>query len=92
MAPRQVAELSREKGVPVFPILVGSEEQSWQPSNMVDQFSGQRLYQQVESQVNPELLEAIAEITEGKFYRASDSESLSKDFRDILVSYLYRIG
>ena len=87
VAPRQVAELSREKGIPVFPILVGSEEQSWQPSNMVDQFSGQRLYQQVESQVNPELLEAIAEITEGKFYRASDSESLSKDFRDILDSF-----
>jgi Ca-activated chloride channel family protein len=87
VAPRQVAELSREKGIPIFPILVGSEEQSWQPSNMVDRFSGQRLYQQVESQVNPELLEAIAKITEGQFYRASDSESLSKDFRDILDSF-----
>ena len=87
VAPRQVAELSKEKGIPVFPILVGSEAQSWQPSNMVDIYTGQRSYQAVENQVNPQLLKEIAKMTDGQYYRATDSESLSHDFRDILDSF-----
>jgi Ca-activated chloride channel family protein len=87
VAPRQVAELARDRKIPVFPILVGSEEQSWMPTNRVDRFSGQRGYDPVNSQVNPELLKDIAKVTQGHFYRASDSESLSNDFRDILDSF-----
>ncbi len=87
VAPRQVAELSKEKGIPVFPILVGSEAQSWQPSNMVDIYTGQRSYQAVENQVNPQLLKEIAKTTGGQYYRATDSESLSHDFQDILDSF-----
>jgi Ca-activated chloride channel homolog len=87
VAPRQIAELSKEKGVPIFPILVGSEEQSWQPSNMVDIYTGQRSYQAVENQVNPGLLKEIAKSTDGQYYRATDSESLSNDFQDILDSF-----
>lgn len=87
VAPRQVAELAKEKKVPVFPILVGSEAQSWQPSNMVDIYTGQRSYQAVENQVNPGLLKEIAKTTSGQYYRATDSESLSSDFQDILDSF-----
>ena len=87
VAPRQVAQLAKDKGIPVFPILVGSEAQSWQPSNMVDIYTGQRSYQAVENQVNPGLLKEIAEMTDGQYYRATDSESLSHDFRDILDSF-----
>ena len=87
VAPRQIAELSKEKGIPIFPILVGSEAQSWQPSNMVDMYTGQRSYQPVENQVNPELLKEIAKMTSGQYYRATDSESLSHDFQDILDSF-----
>lgn len=87
VAPRQVADLARDRGVPVFPILVGSEEQSWMPANTVDRISGQPNYQPVNSQVNPELLQDIAKVTQGQFYRASDSNSLSNDFRDILDSF-----
>ena len=87
VAPRQVAELAKNKKVPVFPILVGSEAQSWQPSNMVDIYTGQRSYQAVENQVNPGLLKEIAKTTSGQYYRATDSESLSNDFQDILDSF-----
>ena len=81
VAPRQIASLAKEKDIPIFPILVGSEEQSWQPSNMVDIYTGQRSYQAVENQVNPQLLKEIAKTTGGQYYRATDSESLSNDFQ-----------
>ena len=87
VAPRQVASLAQERKIPIFPILVGSEDQSWQPSNLVDRMTGQRQYNPVENPVNPQLLKEIASTTSGRFYRATDPDSLSNDFRDILDSF-----
>ena len=87
VAPRQVAELLKEEQVKVYPILVGSEVQSWMPTEQAA-FSGQRVsYQPVDNQVNPELLKDLAKLTEGAYYRASDSKSLSSDFQDILDAF-----
>jgi Ca-activated chloride channel family protein len=87
IAPMEVAKEAAKQGVPVFTILVGSNDQSRQPTGMVDAFSGAKIYQKVDTPVNSDLLEKIAKETKSKFYRASDQEQLSKDFQDILDSF-----
>jgi Ca-activated chloride channel family protein len=87
ISPRELAEEAKRRGVPIFPILVGTDDQSWQPSDVVDVFTGQRRYQRVDNPVNPTLLKEIAKVTEGEFYRASDPESLRRDLHDILDTF-----
>jgi Ca-activated chloride channel family protein len=84
VSPKEMARALGEKGIHVFPILVGAEGQSWQPTNMVDFVTGHKMYKKAEYPVNPALLDDIAKTTDGQFFRASDQESLEKDFRTII--------
>jgi len=87
ISPTEMAKEAAERGIRVFPILVGSEDQTWRPSKMVDIFTNQRRYEKVGSQVNPALLEEIAKTANGRFYRSTDREKLAKDFHDILDEF-----
>ena len=87
ISPEQLAEEAKKRGIPIFPILVGTDDQSWQPTEMVDLLTGQRKYNRVDNKVNPKLLKSIANTTKGKFYRASDPDSLKEDFQDILNAF-----
>lgn len=84
IAPLEMADEMAKRKIKVFPILVGSAENSRQPSNHVDAFTGHRIYRRVENPVNPALLKEIAQRTEGRYYSADDEESLREDFHDIL--------
>lgn len=81
VSPEEMARTAAERAIHVFPILVGSEETSRQPAR--DLFGGV-VYRKTGSKVNPDLLVKIADITDGKFYRATDQAGLERDFRDIL--------
>jgi len=87
ISPRELAGEAKRRGVPVFPILVGTHDQSWEPTDLVDLMTGQRRYQRVDNPVNPTLLKEIAQTTSGEFYRASDTESLQKNLHDILDTF-----
>lgn len=87
IAPLEMADEMAKRKIKVFPILVGSSENSRQPTDMIDAFTGHRLYRRVENPVNPALLEQIAERTAGKYYNSSDEKSLTEDFRDILDQF-----
>lgn len=85
ISPLEMAKEAAERGIKIFPILVGTEDQSRQPvGDMVDAFTGHRIYKKVDNKVNPKLLEDIAEVADGQFYRAGDKEKLARDFLDIL--------
>jgi Ca-activated chloride channel family protein len=86
VAPMEMAREAARRGVRVFTILVGSEGQARQPSQMVDFITGRRVYQKIDTPVNPKLLEDIATTTNGAAYRATDPKSLERDFQDILDS------
>jgi len=86
VAPMEMAREAVRRGVRVFTILVGSEGQARQPSQMVDFITGRRVYQKIDTPVNPKLLEDIATTTNGAAYRATDPKSLQRDFQDILDS------
>ncbi len=87
VSPAEMAEEAGRRGIKVFPILVGTESQTWQPTEMMDLFTGHRTYQKVDNQVNPALLEDIAAAADGRFYRSSDKAQLRKDFYDILDEF-----
>ncbi len=84
VAPMEMAREAEKRGVKVFTILVGSEGQSRQPTQMTDFVTGRRMYQRIDTPVNPKLLEDIAVTTGASFYRATDPESLTRDFQDLL--------
>ena len=84
VAPMEMAREAAKRGVKVFTILVGSEGQARQPSDMVDFVTGRRVYQKIDTPVNPKLLQDIAVSTEASFYRATDPKSLEREFQDIL--------
>lgn len=86
ISPRQAAEFAKELGIQVFPILVGVEGQSLVPVGR-DRITGRLRYEPREYPVNPELLQEIADMTGGTFYRATDGEALAKQLHAILDAY-----
>lgn len=87
VSPIEMAKEAAERDVRVFTILVGSEDQTRQPTDSVDFFTGQRVYRKVENDVNPELLQQIAEAAGGRFYRSENEEALAEDFVEIIDEF-----
>lgn len=87
VSPLEMAGEATERGIKVFTILVGSEDQTRQPSESVDLFTGQRIYRKVDNDVNPALLEQIAEKGGGRFYRSENEQELAEDFQSILDEF-----
>ncbi len=82
ISPVQAAEIAAQKGIRIFPVLVGKGGKVDYPVG--PSVFGRMRYRKVEIRTNPELLKKIATIAEGKFYRAVDQKSLAEDFQDIL--------
>jgi Ca-activated chloride channel family protein len=82
VAPAQAAEIAAEKNIIVFPILVGKGGRV--PYPVGTNVFGQVQYESVEIRTNPELLQKIAKVTKGTFYRAIDQRGLEEDLQDIL--------
>ena len=82
ISPIQAAQIAQGLGVPVFTILIGKGGMVPYPSG-TDLF-GRVTYQQVEIDVNPELLQQIAQMTGGAYYAATDRESLESGLRSVL--------
>lgn len=80
--PMEAARLAKEIGVQVFTILVGQGGRVPYPVRQ-DLFGGTR-YEYREIPTNPKLLKDIAELSGGKFYKATDREALRGSFQDIL--------
>ncbi len=85
VSPVEMAKEAAERGVRVFTILVGSEDQTRQPN--VNPFTGQTVYQKVENNVNPALLEEIATQANGRFFRSENEDELAKDFVSIIDEF-----
>lgn len=84
ISPMQAANIAKDLGVKVFPILVGRNGPTLVPQKVHSFFGDRMQYSQMEFPVNPKLLQDIADKTGGKFYRASDAEGLEKSIHKIL--------
>lgn len=79
LAPEAAAEAARALGVRVYTVGVGT--QGLAPYR-VDGPLGSR-YVQVPADLDEELLQGIAEVTDGRYFRATDSEGLREVFETI---------
>jgi Ca-activated chloride channel family protein len=84
ISPLQAAQIAKELGIRVFTILIGRGGRVPYPTG-TDLF-GRTLYEQVEIDVNPELLQQIAQITGGTAYQATDRETLERGLSQVLDS------
>ena len=85
IAPGTAAEIAKGFGVRVYTIGVGTRGTA--PMPFVDPF-GRTRYQDMEVKINEELLTRIADMTGGKYFRATDNESLEAVYKEI--DYLER--
>ncbi|MCF8459569.1 MAG: VWA domain-containing protein [Flavobacteriales bacterium] len=80
IAPVTAAEIAKEFGVRVYTIGVGTRGLA--PMPFTDPF-GRTVYQDVEVKINEELLTSIANMTDGKYFRATDNASLEEVYKEI---------
>ncbi|MCM8812481.1 MAG: VWA domain-containing protein [Candidatus Omnitrophica bacterium] len=80
IAPADAAQAARALGVKIYTIGAGSRGPVPYPAKNV---FGQTVYQHVEVDLDETSLQKIAEITGGKYFRATDTESLKNIYREI---------
>jgi Ca-activated chloride channel family protein len=81
LEPIQAAELAETMGIKIYTIGVGTKGQA--PMPVQDPFSGRTLIQWVPVSIDEETLTKVADITHGKYFRATDTDSLEKIYSEI---------
>ena len=80
ISPLTAAEVANSLGVKVYAIGVGTKGLASFP---VADFFGKTVYQKVKIDIDEETLAKIAAKTEGKYFRATDTDSLKKIYQEI---------
>lgn len=88
--PLAAAELAATEGIKVYTIGAGS--QGFAPVRVPDPFTGRPTLQQVEVQIDEETLQAIAERTGGRYFRATDAAALRSVYTEIDALERTKIG
>jgi Ca-activated chloride channel homolog len=83
IAPLTAGELAAGYGIKVYSIAIGTEGNVRMPEEANVLGFRRRVYTQVSSSINPELLQKISTATGGKFFRAQDDGSLGQVFAEI---------
>jgi Ca-activated chloride channel homolog len=84
LTPNDSSALAAELNIPIFPILVGSGAEARAPVEKLA--DGRVRYATVAVPVNPDLLEKLAQTTNGRFQRADDDVALERSLHQILDS------
>lgn len=79
--PIQAAELAQKMGVKIYTIGVGTRGSA--PVPVRNPFTGRQDIQWVEVNIDEDTLTKIADTTGGKYFRATDTESLAKIYEEI---------
>ena len=79
--PRTAAEAAAQLGIRVYTIGVGTDGEARMPIGQGP--LGQIRYQTLPVQIDEQLLEEVAETTGGRYFRATDAETLNGIFRQI---------
>lgn len=79
--PLQAAELAKKMGVKIYTIGVGTRGRA--PVPVRNPFTGRQEIEWVEVNIDEETLQKIATTTGGKYFRATDTESLAAIYHEI---------
>ncbi len=81
LEPIQAAELAETMGIKIYTIGVGTKGQA--PMPVQDPFTGRSVIQWVPVSIDEETLTKVADITHGRYFRATDTDSLVKIYSEI---------
>lgn len=81
IAPLTAGEIAKTYGLRVYTIGVGTKGKALQPVAMYP--NGQLEYDYVDVEIDEVVMNKISEMTGGKYFRATDKESLSNIYREI---------
>jgi Ca-activated chloride channel family protein len=81
LQPQQAAELAKARGIPVYTI--GSGKDGYVPVPVYDDNNRKMGYRRMLSDLDEGSLRQIAETTGGKFFRASDTDTIESAFKAI---------
>ena len=94
ISPLQAAQVAKEMGIKVYPILIGKGGRV--PYPVGTDIFGRPHYEDVEIDVNPELLQQIAKTTDGVYHSATDRATLEQGLSAVLdtleKSKIYEAG
>lgn len=80
LTPRDAGLLAKEKNIKVYTIGIGKKGKAQFPA--YDQF-GRRTYQLIDVVIDEDILRDIAKETQGKYFRATDTQTLNDIFAEI---------
>ena len=81
ISPDTAAEMARELGVKIYTIGVGTKA-AYAPVPAIDMY-GDKTYQRMPVDIDENLLKEIANVSSGKYFRATNKNSLKKIYDDI---------
>ncbi|MCP4193773.1 MAG: VWA domain-containing protein [Planctomycetaceae bacterium] len=81
LEPIAAAELAQTMGIKVYTIGVGTKGQA--PIPVRDRFSGRQVVRWMPVNIDEATLKKVAETTDGKYFRATDTDSLTKIYEEI---------
>ncbi len=79
--PLPAAELAKAMGIKIYTIGVGTKGQA--PVPVYDPFTNRRMLRMMQVNIDEDTLKKIAEETGGQYFRATDTQSLAKVYREI---------
>ena len=79
--PKTATELAKELGIKTYTIGIGTKGTA--PSPVARDANGKLIYQNVPVEIDEELLQFIADETEGKYFRATDNKKLRAIYNEI---------
>jgi Ca-activated chloride channel family protein len=79
--PLTAARAAEKLGIKIYTIGVGTDGEARMPIGRGS--TGQTRYQMLPVQIDEELLREVAQITSGRYFRATDAEALNRIFRQI---------
>ena len=82
ISPLTAAEAAKALGIKIYTIGAGTRGLAPYP---VQGFFGKTIYRDIKVEINEETLKKIAQTTGGKYFRATDTESLKEIYREIDV-------
>lgn len=86
--PLTAAEAAKALGIKVYTICAGTKGLAPMPAldrngRFMTDWAGRKIYQNVQVQVDEETLKKVADLTNAKFYRATDTKTLNQIFEQI---------
>jgi Ca-activated chloride channel family protein len=81
IAPLTAGEIAKAFGIRVYTIGVGTKGKALMPIAIYP--NGQMEYDYVDVEIDEKTMSSVAEMTGGKYFRATDNESLHKIYREI---------